>query len=58
MAPSAEGEITIVVLPEYVPRHWWDRVLYTQTTNRLKRALVGRRDTVVADVPYQREHLD
>jgi amino acid transporter len=57
MAPSAEGEITIVVLPEYVPRHWWDRLLYNQTTNRLKRALVGRPDTVVADVPYQREHL-
>jgi amino acid transporter len=56
MAPSNEGEITIVVLPEYVPRHWWDRLLYNQTTNRLKRALVGRPDTVVADVPYQREH--
>lgn len=57
MAPANEGEITIVVLPEYVPRHWWDRALYNQTTNRLKRALVGRPNTVVADVPYQREHL-
>lgn len=52
MAPSEPGVVTIVVLPEYVPRHWWDRLLYNQTANRLKRALVGRPDTVVADVPY------
>jgi hypothetical protein len=55
MAPPKEGVITIVVLPEYVPRHWWDRLLYNQTANRVKRALVGRPDTVVADVPYARE---
>jgi hypothetical protein len=55
MAPQQEGTITIVVLPEYVPRHWWDRILYNQTANRLKRALVGRPDTVVANVPYRRE---
>ena len=33
--------MTIVVLPEYVARHWWDRVLYNQTAKRLKAALVG-----------------
>jgi hypothetical protein len=55
MAPTEEGVITIVVLPEYVPSHWWDRLLYNQTANRLKRALVGRPDTVVADVPYAKE---
>jgi amino acid transporter len=55
MAPAASDEITIVVLPEYVPRHTWDRPLYNQSAKRLKRALVGRPDTVVADVPYRRE---
>ncbi len=55
MMPSAPDLITLVVLPEYVPRHWWDRLLYNQTTNRLRRALVGRADTVVATVPYRRE---
>lgn len=55
MAPSEDDTITIVVLPEYVPRHWWDRALYNQTANRIKRALVGRPDTVVADVPYGSE---
>ena len=49
-----EAPVTIVVLPEYVARHWWDRVLYNQTAKRLKAALVGREHTVIADVPYRR----
>jgi hypothetical protein len=42
------------VLPEYVARHWWDRLLYNQSAKRLKSALVGREHTVIADVPYRR----
>jgi hypothetical protein len=55
MAPTEKGTITIVVLPEYVPRHFWDRMLYNQTAARVKRSLVGRPDTVVADVPFGTE---
>ena len=55
MAPTPPDTITIVVLPEYVPRHWWDRLLYNQLAAKLKRAIVGRPDTVVADVPYGSE---
>ncbi len=56
MAPPDEATVTIVILPEYVPRHFWDRILYNQTAAQLKNALVGRPDTVVADVPYGSEH--
>jgi amino acid transporter len=56
MAPTEDDTITIVVLPEYVPRHFWDRLLYNQSAAKLKSALVGRPDTVVADVPYGSEH--
>jgi amino acid transporter len=52
--PDKEAPTTIVVLPEYVARHWWDRLLYNQTAKRLKRELVGREHTVIADVPYRR----
>jgi hypothetical protein len=55
MMPAEPDLITLIVLPEYVPRHWWDKILYNQTTNRLRRALMGRPDTVVATVPYRRE---
>jgi amino acid transporter len=54
--PDREAPVTIVVLPEYVARHWWDRLLYNQTAKRLKAALVGRERTVIADVPYRRDH--
>jgi hypothetical protein len=43
-----------VVLPEYVGRHWWDRLLYNQTARRLRASLVGREHTVILDVPYRR----
>ena len=33
MAPTPPDTITIVVLPEYVPRHWWDRFLHNQKAN-------------------------
>jgi hypothetical protein len=49
------GEVTVVLIPEYVPRHWWDRVLYNQNARRIREALVGRQDIVVLDVPYRRE---
>ncbi len=54
--PDREPPVTVVVLPEYVARHWWDRILYNQTARRLKGALVGRERTVIADVPYRRDH--
>jgi amino acid transporter len=54
--PDQPAPVTIVVLPEYVAKHWWDRVLYNQTAKRLKAALVGREHTVIADVPYRRGH--
>jgi amino acid transporter len=54
--PDKPAPITIVVLPEYVARHWWDRLLYNRTAQRLKAALIGREHTVIADVPYRRGH--
>jgi len=42
----------IVVLAEFVPRHWWDAALHNQTALRLKLALFARPNTSVIDVPY------
>ena len=53
--PDKDAPITIVVLPEYVARHWWERLLYNQTSKRLKQAILGREHTVIADVPYRRD---
>jgi amino acid transporter len=53
--PDKDQPITFVVIPEFVPRHWWERWLYNQATSDLRRALLGRPDTVVTTVPYRRE---
>ena len=50
-----EAPITFVVIPEYVARHWWERILYNQSAKRLRTALLGRPHTVVVNVPYRRE---
>lgn len=47
--------MTVVVLPEFVPRHFWENFLHNQAALRLKFRLFFRRNTVVCDVPY---HLD
>jgi amino acid transporter len=52
--PDLEPPTTVVVLPEYVARHWWDRLLYNQGSRRLRTSLVGRERTVILDVPYRR----
>ncbi len=41
-----------VVIPEFVPAHWWERLLHTQTAWRLRRALAHVPDLAVTGVPY------
>jgi hypothetical protein len=53
-----EAPITFVVIPEYVARSWWERILYNQSAKRLRTALLGRPHTVVVNVPYRREAPD
>ncbi len=43
--------ITILV-PEYIPAHWWEQILHSQTALRMKAALLLRPNTVVTSVPY------
>jgi len=53
--PGKEAPVTFVVVPEYVARHWWERILYNQSAKRLRTVLLGRPHTVVVNVPYRRE---
>jgi hypothetical protein len=46
-------EVVIVVLPEFVAKHWWENVLHNQTAFRLKAALLYRPGMLVLNVPYQ-----
>ena len=48
----------MVVLSEFVPRHWWEFPLHNQTALRLKLNLFFRPNTVVLDVPYMASEGD
>jgi hypothetical protein len=50
-----EEPITFVVIPEYVARSWWERMLYNQASKHLRATLLGRPHTVVINVPYRRD---
>jgi amino acid transporter len=55
--PHASGEmpINVVMIPEYAGRHWWDRILHNGNGKRLRDTLLGRRNTVIVDLPYRRD---
>jgi amino acid transporter len=49
------NEIITVVVPQFVPRHWWHNALHTQTAFWLRITLLFRPGIVITDVPYQVE---
>jgi len=47
-----DDQMVTIVLPEFLPRRWWQHVLHNQTALVIKGALLFRKNTVVTDVPY------
>jgi len=47
------NETLTIVVPQFVPRHWWDNLLHAQTAAMLRLALLFRPGVVITDVPYQ-----
>jgi amino acid transporter len=54
-AGRIEDDILVVLLPEYVPRHWWEKYHYNENARRIREALLGRKNILIADVPYRRD---
>jgi amino acid transporter len=55
---NSTGEPTIVILPEFVVSHWWERLLHNQTSVAIRDALyrdqlAGGRGRPVISVPYR-----
>ncbi|HET7473599.1 MAG TPA: APC family permease [Candidatus Limnocylindrales bacterium] len=55
VAAGDGDDVLVVVLPEFVARHWWERFLYNENARRIQAALLGRPNVLVAQVPYRRE---
>lgn len=52
-ADREDETVTVVLLPERLIRHWWDRILFNQNAHRIRDALAGHPGVLVADVPFR-----
>ena len=52
VADEHPNDYTTVILPEFVPKHWWHHLLHNQTSLLIKGALLFRPNTVVTSVPF------
>ena len=47
------NEIITVVVPQFVPKHWWENFLHSQTAMMLRMAFMFKPGLVIIEVPYQ-----
>jgi hypothetical protein len=52
-----DGQQAVVVLPEFIPAHWWQSLLHNQASLMIKTAMLYHRrqkgfQRVTIDVPY------
>jgi len=48
-----KNEIITVVVPQFVPAHWWENLLHNQTALMLRFVLLFKPGIVITEVPYQ-----
>lgn len=54
-AQRGGDDLVVVLLPEYLPRHWWERFHYNENGRCIRRELLGRSNILVAEVPFRRD---
>jgi amino acid transporter len=47
------NERLTIVVPQFIPKHWWHNLLHTQTAFWLRFVLLSKRGVVITEVPYQ-----
>src|SRR4029453_8720650 len=52
LAAGGDNHYVTIILPEFVPAHWWQHLLHNQTALLIKGAMLFRKRVIVADVPY------
>jgi len=50
-----DNEILTIVIPQFVPKHFWTNILHMRTADTLRKVLIGQKDVVIVEVPYQME---
>ena len=52
----SQGELVTVVVPEIVPRRWWEHLLHNKTALYVRTAFLFRPNVVVTAVPFLLGH--
>jgi amino acid transporter len=47
------NELLTIVIPQFVPTHWWENLLHNQTALLLRFALLFKPGVAIVEVPYQ-----
>jgi amino acid transporter len=47
------NERLTIVVPQFVPKHWWHNALHTQTAFWLRFMLLNKKGIVITEIPYQ-----
>ena len=50
-ARQNRDDLIVVILPEYVARHRWERLLFNENARRIRDELLGHPNILVAQVP-------
>ncbi len=54
-AIQAPNEIITIVVPQFIPKHWWASFLHMRTAESLRKTLLHRKNIIITEVPYQIE---
>ena len=52
-AQRQPNETITIVVPQFVPRHWWHNLVHSQAAVMLRMVLLFKPGIVITDVPYQ-----
>jgi amino acid transporter len=47
------NERLTIVVPQFIPKHWWHNLLHTQTAFWLRFMLLNKKGVIITEVPYQ-----
>jgi len=48
-----KDETFTIVVPQFLPRHWWTKFLHERTAETLRKELLYHDGIVIMEVPYQ-----
>jgi hypothetical protein len=48
-----ENEMITIVIPQFIPHRFWTNALHMRTADTIRKILMGQKDIVIVEVPYQ-----